>query len=71
MGGEIGPDLQLVRRRMKAEAIAKQIHDGGQAMPAFGDSLTSEEIDDLVAYLRAKRKIVRVPDKPVAPANPS
>jgi mono/diheme cytochrome c family protein len=43
---------------MTAAAIAKQIHDGGQAMPAFGDQLTAAQIDDLVAYLRSKRKVV-------------
>lgn len=70
VGGEIGPDLQLVRKRMTAAAMVRQIHDGGQAMPAFGDSLTAEEIDDLVAYLRTKRKLVRVPAKPVPAAGP-
>jgi mono/diheme cytochrome c family protein len=71
IGGEIGPDLQMVRKRMTASAMVKQISDGGQAMPAFRDSLSTEEIDDLVAYLRAKRKLVRLPHKPVPPADPS
>ena len=57
-GGEIGPSLINLRKRMTAAAIAKQIHDGGQAMPAFGDQLTAAQIDDLVAYLRSKRKVV-------------
>ena len=64
VGGTIGPDLQLVRKRLDAHAIAQQIHDGGKAMPAFGDSLTAAEIDDLVAYLRQKRKFVQVPAPP-------
>jgi len=37
-----------------AEKITKQIRDGGQKMPPFGDSLTDPEIAQLVAYLRAK-----------------
>jgi mono/diheme cytochrome c family protein len=64
VGGRIGPDLQLVRKRMTAEAITKQIHDGGQSMPAFRDQLSDAEIKDLVKYLRAKRKLVVVPPRP-------
>ena len=70
VGGDRGPDLQLVRKRMAAEAMARQIHDGGREMPAFGDALTAGEIEDLVAYLRAKRKFVTVHDKPSPPADP-
>jgi len=72
VGGGKGPDLQLVRKRMNKEQIAHQIHDGGMSMPAFANSLTDTEIQDLVAYLRAKRKFVKVPAKPpAAPATPS
>jgi mono/diheme cytochrome c family protein len=55
-GGEIGPSLINIRKRMNSAAITRQIHDGGQAMPAFGDQLTPTQIDDLVAYLRSQRK---------------
>jgi mono/diheme cytochrome c family protein len=58
VGGDIGPDLQRVRKRLDKAAIAKQIHDGGKAMPAFGDELDDAQINDLVAYLRTKRKLV-------------
>lgn len=51
-----GPDLSDVRRRLKARAMVAQIHDGGKQMPAFGDQLSKAQIDDLVAYLRSKRK---------------
>jgi mono/diheme cytochrome c family protein len=68
VSGGIGPDLQLVRKRMSAASIATQIHDGGKAMPAFGDSLSPHEIDDLVAYLREKRKLIAVPAAPAPPA---
>ncbi|HSY35383.1 MAG TPA: cytochrome c [Acidobacteriaceae bacterium] len=61
VGGGKGPDLQLVRKRMNKDQIAHQIHDGGMSMPSFANSLTSPEIQDLVAYLRAKRKFVKVP----------
>ena len=64
VGGNLGPDLQLVRKRMDAAATTKQIHDGGLGMPAFGSQLDDAQIKDLVEYLRAKRKLVVVPAKP-------
>jgi mono/diheme cytochrome c family protein len=73
IGGGKGPDLQLVRKRMDKEQITHQIHDGGMSMPSFASSLTDPEIQDLVAYLRAKRKFVKVPasSHPAPPAPPS
>jgi len=41
--------------------ITKQILDGGQKMPPFRESLTDEEISQLVAYLRAKNRPVLPP----------
>jgi mono/diheme cytochrome c family protein len=66
VGGGKGPDLQLVRKRLNADQITHQIHDGGLEMPAFKDTLTDPQIQDLVAYLRAKRKFVKVPAAPHA-----
>ncbi|MBW4039027.1 MAG: cytochrome c [Acidobacteria bacterium] len=68
VGGAEGPDLQLVRKRMKKAQIAQQIHDGGKSMPAYGDILSDAQISDLVAYLRAKRKLVPVAAKAVSAA---
>jgi mono/diheme cytochrome c family protein len=64
VGGGKGPDLQLVRKRMNKEQITLQIHNGGLMMPAFGNSLTDPQIQDLVAYLRAKRKVIVPPAVP-------
>jgi mono/diheme cytochrome c family protein len=44
--------------------INSQILNGGQKMPPFSESLTDEEIAQLIAYLRAKHR----PDPP--PAEP-
>jgi ubiquinol-cytochrome c reductase cytochrome b subunit len=66
VGGGKGPDLQLVRKRMSKEQITLQIRNGGLEMPAFGSSLTDPQIQDLVAYLRAKRKFVKVAAAPHA-----
>jgi mono/diheme cytochrome c family protein len=71
VGGGRGPDLQLVRQRRTADEMAKQIHDGGKGMPPFAEQLTVPEINDLIAYLRAKRKFVKVPQAPAPKPDPS
>ena len=55
-GGELGPDLSAVGKRKSKAQIEHQIHDGGGAMPAFGEVLQPDEIKDLVEFLHAKRK---------------
>ena len=71
INGDRGPDLQLIRNRMSAAQIRTQIHDGSKDMPAFGDSLTTPQIDDLLAYLRTKRKHIVPPPPPAKPATPT
>lgn len=44
--------------------ITNQILDGGQKMPPFRESLTDDEVSQLVAYIRAKHK---PPPPPAAP----
>ena len=68
IGGREGPDLQLVRKRLNKSQINLQIHNGGKSMPAYGDQLSSAQIDDLIAYLRAKRKVIVSVSKPAAEA---
>jgi mono/diheme cytochrome c family protein len=55
-GGDLGPDLSTVGKRLNKQQIEHQIHNGGAAMPAFGDVLQPDEIKDLVDFLHAKRK---------------
>jgi mono/diheme cytochrome c family protein len=55
-GGDLGPDLSTVGKRLSKQKIEHQIHDGGAAMPAFGDVLQPDEVKDLVDFLHAKRK---------------
>jgi mono/diheme cytochrome c family protein len=55
-GGNRGPDLSTVGKRLKKQQIEHQIHDGGASMPAFGGVLQPDEIKDLVDFLHAKRK---------------
>jgi mono/diheme cytochrome c family protein len=73
VGGDQGPDLSGVGRRMKKDAIERQIVQGGDAMPAFGQALPSEEIAALVGYLhkcKDKHKPAKKPAPAVAPPTP-
>lgn len=54
-GTDVAPSLLDVGKRLKPEAIENQIQHGGQAMPAFGDVLTGDQVAQLVAYLRKQR----------------
>lgn len=69
VGGHKGPDLSSVGLTAKKAEIRKQIVYGSKIMPAFGTMLSSDEVDDLVAYLRScKAKVTPQANKP-APAD--
>ena len=57
-GAKKGPALAELwkDKAWTPEKIMAQILNGGQKMPPFGDSLTDEQIAQLVAYLRARKK---------------
>ena len=61
-----GPSLLNVRKRMNADAVAKQIKDGGKSMPPFGDSLSDEQVVELVKFLRSRhpKYVEKAPEKP-------
>ena len=71
-GGHRGPDLSGLRtdKLWPPEKISHQILNGGQKMPPFGDSLTDQEIAELVAYLRAKHRPVPPPAQNTPAAQP-
>jgi len=71
VGTDKAPDLSGVGRRLHKPEIAKQIHDGGKQMPAFGDALTNDEVQQLVEYLAAKKKKVRKPAASVTASSKS
>jgi cytochrome c551 len=48
-GGTVGPNLTHVGSRLKADAIARQIKNGGGGMPPF--KLSQKDLDALVDYL--------------------
>lgn len=66
-GTDKAPGLRELRKKLSADKIRDQIVHGGQGMPAFGDSLKDDEVDDLVSFLRAK-KWVTPPAAAVQPA---
>jgi mono/diheme cytochrome c family protein len=60
-GTQKGPSLANVRKALKPVQIAAQIENGGQKMPSFEDSLSKDEVAQLVAFLRAKHRPVPPP----------
>ena len=70
IGGEKGPDLSGVGRKLKADEIRTQILHGGDAMPSFADVLAPDEVKLLVESLSAKKKLVKTKQTPASPALP-
>ncbi len=62
IGTKKGPSLVDIRndKAWPPEKMSDQILNGGKKMPPFRDSLSDDEIAQLVAYLRAK-------DRPTPP----
>jgi mono/diheme cytochrome c family protein len=56
VGGTRGPNLSNVGRTAKKDVIRNQIVNGSKVMPAFGNILAPQEIDDLIAYLHSCRQ---------------
>jgi mono/diheme cytochrome c family protein len=75
LGGEKGPDLAGIGKKLKPDQLKAQILHGGDAMPPFADVLAPDEIKLLVDYLSAKKKAVKVQSaignkgSPVPPPN--
>jgi mono/diheme cytochrome c family protein len=68
VGTQKAPALVNIRKNKAwpPDKITSQIMNGGQKMPPFSDSLTDQEVAQIVAYLRAKHR----PAPPPA-ANPA
>ena len=54
-GTDLAPDLSTVGRRLKKAQIERQIREGGKSMPAFGDALQPDQIQELVAFLHTRK----------------
>ncbi len=55
-GGHRGPALDHVGDRVSAAGLAERIAVGGYNMPAYGSTLTTQQIDQLVAFLETRRE---------------
>jgi mono/diheme cytochrome c family protein len=67
-----GPSLAHVRKTLQAPKIADQIMNGGQKMPSFSDSLSNDEVAQLVAFLRSKHRPLPTPIQvPPVVSNPA
>lgn len=77
VGTQKAPSLLKIRedKTWPPDKITEQILDGGDKMPPFRDSLSDEEIAQIIDYLRAKHRPVPPPlpegAAPPAPADAS
>jgi ubiquinol-cytochrome c reductase cytochrome b subunit len=51
-GGRLGPDLTLVAHRLSSEEIALRTMNGIGDMPAYRQTLSREELDEILVFLR-------------------
>ena len=58
-GGRRGPDLTFIGDQLTEQAMIIRIVNGGVNMPAFGATLKPGEINDLVAFLRSRKRFLR------------
>ena len=70
VGGKKAPALTDIRKNKlwTPAKMSDQILNGGQKMPPFADSVTDQEVAQIVAYLRAKHKPVPPPTQTPEPA---
>jgi ubiquinol-cytochrome c reductase cytochrome b subunit len=54
-GGERGPNLSTIGSSLSNDQLTWRILSGGRNMPAYGDTLTPEELAQLVAYLSSRK----------------
>lgn len=54
-GGEKGPDLTYVGNRMSVLQLQIRIVNGGDKMPAYGGSLSKDDLNCLVAFLASQK----------------
>jgi ubiquinol-cytochrome c reductase cytochrome b subunit len=54
-GGKRGPDLTLVGSRLTEDQIVIKIVNGGGNMPAYGGTLSHDELTRLVSFLKTRK----------------
>ena len=58
-GGHRGPNLTEVNERLDRDELIVRIVNGGKFMPAYGGSLSKEEIEQLASFLLTKKAPVK------------
>lgn len=53
-GGNVGPDLTHVANRLNEQQMIVRIVNGAKDMPAYGGSLSADELNKLVAFLKTR-----------------
>lgn len=54
-GGNVGPDLSHVANRLNEQEITIRIVNGASNMPAYGGSLSHDELNKLIAFLKTRK----------------
>jgi ubiquinol-cytochrome c reductase cytochrome b subunit len=54
-GGAVGPDLTHVANRLNEQEMMIRIVNGTSNMPAYGSSLSRDELAKLIAYLKTRK----------------
>ena len=54
-GGNKGPDLTLVGRRLNEYELKLRIVNGSDDMPAYGGMLTKQEMHELISFLQSQK----------------
>jgi ubiquinol-cytochrome c reductase cytochrome b subunit len=54
-GGNVGPDLTHVANRLNEQQMIVRIVNGSNDMPAYGGSLSSEELNRIVWFLKTRK----------------
>ncbi len=55
LGGHRGPDLTYVADKLSTDQIVIRIVNGGTYMPAFGGTLSSQDLNNIVAFLDSRK----------------
>jgi ubiquinol-cytochrome c reductase cytochrome b subunit len=71
VGGERGPDLTTVATRLTEPQLVRQVIQGGGNMPAYGKTLSPQEIRALTSYLYTLHPLNQIPAQPaIGPLTP-